>query len=131
MLPILLLIVLDGISQTSKDTVCLPIEQVKKAISIIEVGKVHEEELILTKKALQIADSRILLKDSIINLYAQNDKFYKEIIEGYKKNITNSDQIIDSLEKSLTLERRRIRWQKLTKWLTAVGGITFGILISK
>lgn len=131
MLPILLLIVLDGISQTSKDTVCLPIEQVKKAISIIEVGKVHQEELILTKKALQIADSRILLKDSIINLYIQSDKFYKEIIEGYKKNITNSDQIIDSLEKSLTLERRRSRWQKLTKWLTAVGGITFGILISK
>lgn len=131
MLPILLLIVLDGISQTSKDTVCLPIEQVKKAISIIEVGKVHQEELILTKKALQIADSRILLKDSIINLYIQSDKFYKEIIEGYKKNISNSDQIIDSLEKSLTLERRRSRWQKLTKWLTAVGGITFGILISK
>ena len=130
-LPILLLIVLEGTSQTSKDTVHLPIEQVKKAISIIEVGKVHQEELILTKKALQLAENRLVLKDSVIYYNSLKDKMYLSIIEGYKKNISNSDQIISNLEHNIKVEQRKTRVQKVYKWIALVGGLTAGFFISK
>lgn len=130
-LPILLLIVLDGTSQNSKDTVHLPIEQVKKAISIIEISKVQQEELILTKKALQVAESRLIMKDSIIYYNAQKDKMYLSIIEGYKKNLSNSDQIVSNLEHNLKVSERQTRIQKSLKWLFVAAGFAGGFLIAK
>lgn len=130
-LPILLLIALEGISQTSKDTVHLPIEQVKKAISIIEVGKVQQEELILTKKALQIAENRLILKDSVIYYNSLKDKMYLSIIEGYKKNLSNSNQIVSNLEHNLKIEERQTRIQKSLKWVFVAVGFAGGFLIAK
>lgn len=130
-LPILLLIALEGISQTSKDTVHLPIEQVKKAISIIEVGKVQQEELILTKKALQIAENRLILKDSVIYYNSLKDKMYLSIIEGYKKNLSNSNQIVSNLEHNLKVEERQTRIQKSLKWVFVAVGFAGGFLIAK
>jgi|JI6StandDraft_1071083.scaffolds.fasta_scaffold280000_2 hypothetical protein len=130
-LPILLLIVLEGTSQTSKDTVHLPIEQVKKAISIIEVSKVQQEELVLTKKALQVAENRLVLKDSVIYYNSLKDKMYLSIIDGYKKNLSNSDQIISNLEHNIKVEQRNTRVQKVYKWIALAGGLTAGFFISK
>lgn len=124
-------IALGGISQTSNDTICLPASQLKLAINKIEKAKVVEEELILTQKALEVSEKRIKVKDSIITLFEVKEESYKSIIEGYKKNIANSEQVVANLEKSLTLEKKRVRRQKFNKWVIALCGIGFGFLISK
>lgn len=126
-----MLIALDGISQNSKDTVNLPIEQAKKAINIIEVGKVREQELVLTKKALTLAESRLSSKDSIINYLFSKDKAYQSIIEGYKKNLSNSDQIVSNLEHNLKVTEGEVKKQKGLKWLFGAGGVLTGFLIFK
>lgn len=126
-----MLIALDGISQTSKDTVCLPVEQVKKAINLIEVGKVREQELDLTKKALTLAESRLASKDSIINLNLVKEKAQLSVIEGYKKNLSNSNQIISNLEHNIKVVERENRLQKPLKWIFGAIGLAAGILISK
>lgn len=126
-----MLIALGGISQTSNDTICLPIADAKKAIVLIEKGKVVQEELDLTKKSLELSNSRIQVKDSLINLFLVKEQAYKSIFENYKKSIANSEEVVANLEKSLTLERRRARRQGLMKWVGMAAGFGIGYLIVK
>jgi len=128
---ILLTIASESISQTSNDTICLPSAQLKKAINLIEKGKVTQEELELTKSSLRLSEKRILVKDSIILNLNNKELAYKSVIENYKKNVQNAEEVVENLEKSLTLERKRVKRQKFSKWVLALGGLGFGILISK
>jgi hypothetical protein len=138
LLLISILIAITGFSQVpsdtarlKKDSVSIPIEHLKKAINIIEKGKVVEQELILTQKALTVAETRLANKDSIISGQNVRDSLYKEIIGNYKQNISNSEQITENLEKSLKIETRRANQNSALKWITAGLGLALGILIGK
>lgn len=126
-----MLIAFDCISQSSNDTACIPISQLKIAINKLETAKVVEKELQLTKDALGVAEKKLIVKDSIINLFADKEFSYKSIIADYKKSVANSEEVVFNLEKALTLERRRVNRQKFGKWIGVAAGITFGLLISK
>jgi hypothetical protein len=127
-----LLIASSCISQTSSDTtVSLPITQLKKAINLIEKGKVMEQELILSKESIAILESRIVAKDSIYNLFKLKEQSYLSIFDNLKKNISNSDEIISNLENQLKLEGKRLKRQKLSKWAALITGLSIGFIITK
>ena len=120
-----------GISQTSSDTTCLPNAQLKKAINLIERGKVAEEELGHTKQLVTILENKVTVKDSVITkLFAEKD-IYTNLVRNYEQQVSNDKNIIKNLEKSITLEKRISRKQKLSKWIVGLAGIGLGLLISK
>lgn len=121
----------ESISQTSKDTVCLPVAQVKKAINLIERGKVADKELELSRGAITLLEKRISVKDSIISAQNLKEEAYKSIVANYKQSVSNSEEIVSNLEKSLVLERRRARRQGFMKWLGIAAGFGIGYLIAK
>ena len=120
-----------GISQTSSDTTCLPNSQLKKAINLIERGKVAEEELGHSKQLVTVLENKVTVKDSVINkLFAEKD-IYTALIKNFEQEVANDKNIIKNLEKSITLEKRISRKQKLSKWVVGLAGIGLGLLIAK
>lgn len=120
-----------AISQTSSDTTCLPNEQLKKAINRIETCKVIEEELVSTKTLLTNSEKRVLNRDSAIAVYKQSELTYKNLVLNYEQNLSNDKKIIGNLEKTITLQKRIARKQKLSKWIVGGLGIAIGYFISK
>jgi hypothetical protein len=128
---ITLLIALKGISQTSSDTTCLPNTQLKKVINRLETCKVIEEELNTTKEQVVLLNKRVSLKDSIINRHELQGRTYAQIIDNYTRNVNNLENVVSNLKVEVNLQRRAIRRQKLTKWISGLIGIGVGVLISK
>lgn len=124
-----MLIALDSISQTSADTVCLPLNQLKIAINKIEEGKVMVKEIGLLKDKLQSVERRIVVKDSLILVYIKNESNYRRLINNYESNISNNATIVANLEKSLKYQKKVANRQKLQKWMVAVLGVGLGYLI--
>lgn len=119
------MIVSEGISQGSSDTVCLPVSQVNKAIIEIEKGKVVAEELALTKKKADTLSERLKVKDFIIGEFKQKELMYNSIITDYKKVIDNQNSLASNLQQMIDLSEKKYRREKINKWLTlllAVGG---------
>lgn len=124
-----MLIALDSISQTSADTVCLPLNQLKIAINKIEEGKVMAKEIGLLKDKLQSVERRVVVKDSLILVYMKNESNYRRLINNYESNISNNATIVANLEKSLKYQKKVANRQKLQKWMVAVLGVGLGYLI--
>ena len=132
MLLITLLTAYQGISQTSSDSVtCLPNAQLKKAINLIEKGKVVEEELVATKELLKNSETRLSLKDSIIGKYQLSEKEYKSLVTNFENNLNNDKRIIYNLETQIKLSKKIARRQKLSKYILGILGVSIGYLISK
>ena len=132
MLLITLLTAYQGISQTSSDSVtCLPNAQLKKAINLIEKGKVVEEELVATKELLKNSETRLSLKDSIIRKYQLSEKEYKSLVTNFEQNVKNDKRIIYNLETQIKLSKKIARRQKLSKYIVGILGVSIGYLISK
>lgn len=121
----------DSICQTSSDTICIPIAQVKKTINLIEKGKIVQQELDLTKTSLKLLERRIVLKDSIIAEYKVKDGLYKQMTDDYDALVFSSNEIADNLEKSLTLATRRYKRQSFMKWFGMAAAFGVGYFISK
>ena len=129
---ITLLTAYQGISQTSSDSVtCLPNAQLKKAINLIEKGKVVEEELVATKELLKNSETRLSLKDSIIRKYQLSEKEYKSLVTNFEQNLNNDKRIIYNLETQIKLSKKIARRQKLSKYIVGILGVSIGYLISK
>lgn len=124
-----MLTALDSISQTSADTVCLPLSQLKIAINKIEEGKVMGKEIQLLKDKVQIVERRVIVKDSLILVYMKNESNYRRLINNYEANISNNAVIVANLEKSLKYQKRVANKQKFQKWMVAVLGVGVGYLI--
>jgi hypothetical protein len=129
---IILLTAYQGISQNSSDSVtCIPNAQLKKAINLIEKGKVVEEELNATKELLKNSESRLSLKDSIIGKYQLSEKQYKSLVANFEQNLNNDKRIIYNLETQIKLSKKIARRQKLSKYIVGILGVSIGYLIAK
>lgn len=129
---IILLTAYQGISQTSNDSVtCLPNAQLKKAINLIEKGKVVEEELNVTKELLKNSESRLSIKDSIIGKYQLSENQYKLLVSNFEQNVKNDKRIIYNLETQIKLSKKISRRQKLSKYIVGILGVSIGYLIAK
>lgn len=124
-------IALDSISQTSSDTICLPISQLKIAINRLEEGKVVAKENVLLNIKVDNLQKRMYLKDSIIGIYLNNESQYRNLINNYETNISNNAKIVENLEKVVSLNKKIARRQKFQKWLGAIVGVGIGILVTK
>ena len=89
-----------GRSQTSKDTTCLPNEQLKKALVLIEQGKIDKAELEQVKEQRAALLAAIDVKDARI-------ANYERLSVNCNDQIRLRDETILSLNKSLKNQRRK------------------------
>lgn len=128
----LVLMTSKGISQNSNDSVtCIPNYQLRKAINLIEQGKVAQEELDSTKQLVVYLNKRITTKDSLLFRYGQKDQYWKKIDGVNKEKIGNLNQVIDNQNKVIGIQSRSIRRGKLGKVAMLMLGLGTGFLISK
>ena len=121
-----------GISQNSTDSVtCIHNSQLRRAITIIENGKVVKQELELTKERSVWLEYRISTKDSVISQYQQKEDNWKKIDANYKSRINNYQQYTKNTQKIFEEQRKQIRGLKFKKWLGILTGFGIGYVIAK
>ena len=130
---IILLMTLRGISQTSNDTsiTCLPNIKLRKAIVLIERGKVTESQLMLREIKINNLEQIIQNQDSALRQYAKKDSLMTAMIMGYKKLAENDLTTIKNFRHNEELYVKQLRRQKFKKWVTLATGIGIGYLITK
>jgi transposase len=121
-----------GISQNSNDSVtCIPNTQLRKAINLIENGKVLAQELDLTKERSVILEFRISTKDSVISQYQQKEVNWKKIDANYKSELVNYQEYSRNTQRIFEEQRKQIRGLKFKKWLGILAGVGIGYVIAK
>jgi len=129
MLTLSLAVKLSGISQTSDSVTCLPNSQLKKAINLIEQGKVHKEELELSKKKIQTLEEFLTHKDKIINEYKKKDSLSQGVISSYEQAVINFQAQVKNAETINKLQKKIINKQKFRKVVALALGFGAGFLI--
>ena len=121
-----------GISQNLNDSVtCIPNTQLRKAINLIENGKVVKQELDIVKQRSIILESRIALKDSIISQYVKNENNWKKIDSNNKQRIFNYEEYAKNTQRIFEEQRSQIKHLQVKKWLGILAGIGIGYVIAK
>ena len=119
-----------GISQTASDSItCIPTIQLKKAINIIENGKIVKQELELNKNKIVILDSMLIAKELIIEQYQDKDRFNKNIINNFRETIINLNKKVANQQLANTITNLKLTKQKVKKWATLAIGIGVGFLM--
>lgn len=120
---------MQGISQTSDSVTCIPNSQLKKAINLIERGKVLEEELVYTKKTLSVLEANAATKDRLILEYAKKDTLSANVIMGYKGAVENYKKSLANAETQYQIQKIQIFRHKLKKWAALAIGFGAGFLV--
>jgi len=121
-----------GISQNSSDSItCIPNSQLKKAINLIENGKVVKQELEITKERSVWLEYRISTKDSVISQYIYKEDNWKKIEANYKSQIFNYEEYGRNTQRIFEEQRKQIRGLKFKKWLGILAGFGIGYVIAK
>lgn len=131
MLIILALSKLQGISQTYDSSTLIPNSQLRKAINLIENGKLVQEELNLTKEREKYLENRLKIKDSIIFHYATKEQYFKKMDSNYQIELGNLKQIIFNDKIVYNLQNSKIVGLKRKKWLFLAVGSLSTYLITK
>ena len=126
---ILMTLQFKGISQIAYDSIKIPSVHLKKAINIIENGKVIKQELALTQSKSKTQDSLLATKDIIINAYAKKDSIYNKSIESYKIAAINFQEIIKNQEQVFDIQQGLLRKEKRKKFIYLPIGILIGFAI--
>lgn len=131
MLLVILVTKLQATSQiVSADSVtCLPNTQLRKAINIIENGKVVAKELDIVNQKVVKLEYAVTIKDSTLAQYRKKDQLHNQMVTGYEAAITNFKQIVANNQQALKTQRTMVRRQKLAKWGTFLAGLGGGYLI--
>ena len=131
MLMVILVTKLQATSQiVSPDSVtCLPNTQLRKAINLIEHGKVVAKELDVVNQKVSILEYAVNLKDSTLAQYRIKDQLHNQMVTRYESEITNYKTILANNEQALKIQRTMVRRQKLAKWGTFLAGLGGGYLI--
>lgn len=129
---ILILWTSKGISQNLSDSVtCIPNVQLRKAINIIESGKIVIKELDLVNEKYVLLEYRIFVKDSIINQYINKEVYWNKIESNYKTQIENYKRYTTNSQNIFQEQRKKIRNLQLKKWLGILAGVGIGYVIAK
>jgi hypothetical protein len=113
------------ISQTYDSSTLIPNSQLRKAINLIEKGKIVQEELTLTKEREKYLENRLKIKDSILFHFATKEQYYKKIDSNYKIEIGNFKQVISNDKLIYNLQSAKMVGLKRKKWLfLAIGSIS-------
>jgi hypothetical protein len=121
-----------GISQNSSDSVtCIPNTQLRKAINLIENGKVVKKELELSNERTVLLEYRISTKDSVIGQYVNKEGNWKKIDANYKTQIFHYEEYGKNTQKIFEQQRKQIRGLKFKKWVGILAGFGIGYVIAK
>jgi hypothetical protein len=113
------------ISQNYDSSTLIPNSQLRKAINLIENGKIVQEELTLTKEREKYLENRLKIKDSILFHFATKEQYYKKIDSNYKIEIGNFKQVISNDKLIYNLQSAKMVGLKRKKWLfLAIGSIS-------
>ena len=118
---------LKSISQTSDSVTCIPNRELKIAIKKIEICKIIQEELDLTKVSVALLKDRIKVKDSIIKNYDLVEDEYEKKIKIYDSSISNLNLQVAN-QKSITNVYRAI--SKKNKYIYGFGGLVIGVIVT-
>ena len=131
---ILILIASKSISQNSKlkDSVtCIPNEQLRRAVALIEKSKVMETELNLYRLKDSNFQNLIFIKDSTIAMHILNENRIQELADNRRKMIENMNHQVRNLNYAMDEQDKLLRRQKLKKWLVGLLGLGLGIFIAQ
>lgn len=121
-----------GISQNSTDSVtCIPNSQLRRAINIIENGKVVKQELEISKERSVVLEYRISVKDSVISQYQKKEVNWNKIDANYKSQILNYEDYAKNTQRIFEEQKKRIRGLKFKKWAGILAGFGIGYVIAK
>lgn len=129
MLTLLVAVKFQAISQTSDSLTCIPNSQLKKAINLIEEGKVVKEELEVSKKKIVTLEEFINHKDKIINEYGKKDSIAQRIISSYEQAVINFQAQVKNAETITKLQKKQINKLKFKKIIALALGFGAGFLI--
>jgi hypothetical protein len=131
-LTISLLLTFSGISQiVSNDTTCLPNEKLRKAINLIELGKIYRNELLITQSKVSVMDSIISNRNKTIEQYKTKDSLNEHIISDYKQIGKSYEKTLSNAEMAFHLQSIQLQKEKFKKWPYLIIGIAGGVLISR
>jgi len=120
-----------GISQTSDTSLPIPVTKLRKAVFLIEQGKLCESENALLYKVIDNLETKIVTKDSIITIYKKNEADYKAVVRYYQDMNKNGEEVIKNLEENLAIHQKLIKRQKFNKYLYVFVGLGIGFFIKK
>ena len=120
-----------GTSQTLDSATSIPNQQLRKAINLIEKGKITQQELDTTKKLVSVLNERITVKDSIIYQYKQKDTLWQKIDSVNNNKILNLKTIINNDNQIISIQNKTIRRQKLFTYLKIAAASVIGYYIHK
>jgi uncharacterized protein YeaO (DUF488 family) len=132
---ILTILVLNNLKATSQtvldSTTAIPNTQLRKAINIIEKGKLVQQELDLTKQEVDFLDKRIQKKDSIIFNYAQKDIEWNKFYKNYQIELRNNKEYQSNTQSIFERQTILIKRNKYNKWIFLAAGLGAGIMLHK
>lgn len=131
LLTITLLIASDCISQISDSTTAIPNTQLKKAIVLIELGKVTATELALQKQKVGIMQLQLANKDSIIAVLIKSNALSGAMVDSYKEVVASKNVQAELLKGQLAIMRIKDRRNKIVRWITFGLGVAAGYFIFK
>ena len=118
------------ISQNYDSSTYIPNSQLRKAINLIENGKVVQEELKFTKEREKYLENRLKIKDSVLFHFATKEQYYKKIDSNYKIEIGNYKQVIFNDKLVFEIQNSKIVGLKRKKWLfLAVGSLATYLIV--
>ena len=133
MLMVLVLMKYAGISQTASDSssTSIPNNQLRKAINVIEYGKVVSKELSLANQKTALQDSLLKSKDSTIVEFKKKDSTSQLMINAYKEANKNLSMVNVNQELKFASVSSKLSAEKPKKWVFLGIGLLFGFLIGK
>lgn len=90
-----------------------------------------EQELGTVKSQLQLSETRLLSKDSLISKYKLQISNYENLASNFKRTEDNYVSVVEIQRKQIILRDKIIRRKGFSKWITAILGIGLGIIIAK
>ena len=90
-----------SISQTdiTDSVICLPVNWARQTIIELEERDMFEEQIGILNEEIHLMDTKISLKDSIINTSSSKEEEYIETIESLEQSITLKETQIDLIAK--------------------------------
>lgn len=105
--------------------------QLRKAINLIETGKVYKKELDLSTNKIILLENRLILKDSIIAKHQSKDVIWSKLESDYKSEIRNFNEYAKNTQKIYDRQKTLLFLGKFGKWVYLGIGVGAGILLSK
>ena len=131
LLTTLLLIALSGISQIYEDSSVISNKQLLKAITLIEKGKVDEQQIQLNKELINKMDIAISNKDSIIKLQFSRIQKSDLIVSNLKTSVVSWETISRNYQANYKSQLKITRRTKAKAYIFLVVGFFLSYVIYK